>query len=254
MIYYIRTQLNNALKRKYTRYYFFGIVAMCLLANSAMSAFRSILYGMNDGTYASNLIIFAKGFFWVPYYSCIFIADIVFGESYPNPRIRDKSTIGLTRTHIYLGKFVSGLIMLLLYALIAVIVFLVITPIFQVHDGTIDISVMLDFVQSVVIAFPLLVFGVSVSNMFLFSAKTKKQAYILFCTCVIVLPRIIMLLATDSFRIIPLVWVRDWLITPQFQTLQFYATRDVPKIIITSVIYTIITCIIGIRNFKKREF
>ncbi len=254
MVYYIKSQLNNALKRKYTRYYFFGIVAMCLLANSAMSAFRSILYGMNDGTYASNLIIFAKGFFWVPYYSCIFIADIVFGDTYPDPRIRDKSTIGLTRIHIYFGKLITELIMLVVYALIAVLVFLIITPIFQVHDGTIDISVMLDFVQSVVIAFPLLIVGVSAANMFLFSAKTKKQAYILFGACVIVLPRIIMLLATDSFRIIPLVWVRDWLITPQFQTLQFYATRDVPKIIITSIIYTIVTCVIGCRSFKKREF
>ncbi len=254
MIYYIKSQLGNALKRKYTRYYFFGIVAVCLLANSAMSAFRSILYGMNDGTYASNLIIFAKGFFWLPYYTCIFISDIVFGDKYPDPRIRDKSTIGLNRTHIYFGKLLTELILLIIYALIAMIVFLVITPIFQVHDGTIDISVMIDFAQSVVVAFPLFIVGISAGNMFFFSAKTKKQAYLLYGACVIVLPRIIMLLATDSFRITPLVWIRDWLITPQFQTLQFYATRDVPKIIITSIIYTIVTCIIGCRNFKKREF
>ena len=254
MIYYIRTQLNNALKRKYTRYYFFGIVAMCLIANFAMSAFRSILYGMNDGTYASNLIMFAKGFFWVPYYSCIFISDIVFGETYPDPRIRDKSTIGLGRSHIYFGKFITEFIMLVIYSLIAMVVFLVITPIFQVHDGTIDLSVIIDFVQTVAVAFPLFIVGISLGNMFLFSARTKKKAYILYGACVIVLPRIIMLLATDSFRIIPIVWIRDWLITPQFQTLQFYATRDVPKIIITSVIYTVVTCIIGCRNFKKREF
>ena len=254
MIYYIKSQLSKALKRKYTRYYFFGIVAVCLLANFAMSAFRNLLYGMNDGTYGYNLIMFAKGFFWVPYYTCIFISDIVFGENYPDPRIRDKSTIGLSRTNIYLGKFITEFIMLVIYALIALIAFLVITPVFQVHDGTIDLSVMVDFAQSVLVAFPLFVVGISVGNMFFFSTKTKKKAYILYGACVIVLPRLIMLLATDSFRITPFVWIRDWLITPQFQTLQFYATRDVPKIIITSVLYTIVTCVIGSRNFKKREF
>ncbi|SFK48655.1 hypothetical protein SAMN05216390_101308 [Lachnospiraceae bacterium KH1T2] len=254
MIYYIRSEFVKALTRKYTRYYLLGILAVCLLANFAMSAFRSIIYGMNDGTFAYNLIMFAKGFFWVPYYSCIFIADIVFGNSYPDPRIRDKSTIGLSRTNIFIGKFITELLMLVIYAIIALVVFLVITPLFQVHDGTIDASVIIDFAYAVLITMPLFVAGVALGNMFLFSAKTKKQAYLGFAIGVILLPRLIMFLATDHIRLLPCVWITKILITPQFQTLQFYATRDVPKIIISSIIYTVVACIIGCRNFNKREF
>ena len=254
MVYYIKTQLNTALHRKYTKHYICGIIAACLVANLAMSGFRNIIYGMNDGTFAYNLIMFAKGFFWIPYYSCIFIADIVFGDNYPDPRIRDKSTIGLSRVQIFFGKFITELIALVIYALLATIIFLVITPLFQVHDGTIDASIIIDFIQAVVIAMPLFVAGVAIGNMFLFSAKNKKQAFILFVICVILVPRAIIYLATDNIRIMPCVWLTKILLTPQFQELQFYATRDVTKIVTTSVVYTIIACIIGCRSFYKREF
>ena len=231
-----------------------GIVVVCLLANLAMSAFRNIIYGMNDGTFAYNLIMFAEGFFWVPYYSCIFIADIVFGESCPDPRIRDKSTIGLSRTDIFFGKFISELILLLLYSLLAIVAFLVITPIFQVHDGTIDLSVIVDFIVAVLLAMPLIVSGLAIGNMFLFSCKNKARAYLCFFIFVVLIPRIIILLATDSFRIPPFPFLEKLLITPQFQTLQFYATRDVPKILITSVIYIVLSCAIGCVQYNRREF
>ena len=220
----------------------------------AMSGFRNIIYGMNDGTFAYNLIMFAKGFFWIPYYSCIFIADIVFGDEYPNPHIRDKSTIGLSRTKIFFGKIITELIALVLYAALATVIFLVITPLFQVHDGTIDASVIVDFIQAVLVAMPLFVAGVAIGNMFLFASKNKKQAFILFAICVILVPRVIILLATDNIHILPFVYLSKILLTPQFQELQFYATRDVPKIIISSLIYTVIACIIGCRSFQKREF
>ncbi|MBO6133194.1 MAG: hypothetical protein J6P05_02540 [Lachnospiraceae bacterium] len=254
MTYYIGAELGKAFKSKAFKYYIAGIVAVCLLANLAMSAFRNIIYGMNDGTFAYNLIMFAEGFFWVPYYSCIFIADIVFGESCPDPRIRDKSTIGLGRSHIYFGKFFAELILLGIYSVMALVSFLVITPIFQVHDGTIDFSVISEFVYTVVLAMPLIISGLAISNMFLFSCKTKKSAYGLFILCVIILPRVIMLLATDSFHVPIFVTLEKVLITPQFQTLQFYATRDVPKIIITSIIYITAALTIGCINYNRREF
>ena len=174
MAYYSRSELKKAVHRKGFRLYMIGIVVVCLLANLAMSAFRNIIYGMNDGTFAYNLIMFAEGFFWVPYYSCIFIADIVFGESCPDPRIRDKSTIGLSRTDIFFGKFISELILLLLYSLLAIVAFLVITPIFQVHDGTIDLSVIVDFIVAVLLAMPLIVSGLAIGICFYFPAKTRR--------------------------------------------------------------------------------
>ena len=63
-----------------------------------------------------------------------------------------------------------------------------------------------------------------------------------------------MLLATDGIRFIPAVMIRNLLLTPQFQELQFYATRNVPKIIISSIVYVVLSCLYGAYSFDKKEF
>lgn len=254
MIYYIKSQLQRSLTDKYFKIFIIGILAAVLLANLSMTAFRDIIYGMNDGTFAYNLIMFAKGFFWLPYYATIFIADEVIGPEYPDPRIRDKSTIGLSRRHIFYGKFITEVLVLIICAVFATVAFLVITPIFQVHDGTINASVIIDFAEAVLLAMPLFIAGVSIGNMFCFSILPRKKAIFAFFFFVVAVPRAIMLLATDGIRFIPAVMIRNFLLTPQFQELQFYATRNVPKIIISSIIYVVFSCLYGAYSFDKKEF
>ena len=254
MVYYIKTQFGRSLTDKYFRIFIIGILAAVLLANLSMTAFRDIIYGMNDGTFAYNLIMFAKGFFWLPYYALIFVADLVIGGSYPDPRLRDKSTIGLSRRHIYFGKLITEILVLLVCALFATVAFLVITPVFQVHDGTIDISVILDFLEAVLLAMPLFLAGLSIANMFCFVFPSRKKAVLMFFLFVVVIPRGIMLLATDSIAFLPAILIKNILLTPQFQELQFFATRNVPKVIISSLIYFILSSVYGVHCFEKKEF
>ena len=254
MVYYIISELKQAFKRKLCRNYFICIVIACFLANLAITVFRDLLYGINDGTYAYNLIMFAKGFFWIPYYSCIFLADIVFGENYPDPRIRNRSNRGLGRVRIYLGKLITEWLLLLIFTAITAVLFLTITAVFQMHDGTIDSEVVLDFLLNVAYAFPLLMAGVSLSNMFLFLFDSKKKSYLFYIIFVVIIPRVIMLLSTDNIALAPMHAIRELLITPQFQSLQFYATLDIPKIIISSVIYIIISSVIGCVRFSRKKW
>ena len=254
MAYYIKTQLGRSLTDKYFRVFIIGILVAVLVANLSMTAFRDIIYGMNDGTFAYNLIMFAKGFFWLPYYALIFVADEVLGPSYPDPRLRDKSTIGLNRRDIFIGKLITEVLLLLCLALFATVAFLVITPVFQVHDGTIDISVILDFLEAVVLAMPLFLAGLSRANMFCFVFTPRKKAFLMFFLFVVLIPRVIMLLATDNIAFPPAIFIRNFLLTPQFQELQFYATRNVPKVLISSVIYIVLSSIYGGYCFEKKEF
>ncbi len=225
-----------------------------LLANLSMTAFRNIIYGMNDGSFAYNLIMFAKSFMWIPYYTCFFIADIVFGDEYPDPRIRGRSNAGLGRTQIYFGKFAAELIILVAAALFALVAFLTITPIFQIHDGTIDKDVVLDFMTAVLVSMPLFATGVSFGHMFLFSSNTKKKAFAYYVLFIIVIPRLLMFLATDQIGMTGLRVVTNLLVTPQFQTLPFYATRNVPKILISSCIYMALSLGFGCFKFNRKKF
>ncbi|NBH83960.1 hypothetical protein D7X88_13585 [bacterium C-53] len=253
MCYYIGSELKNALRRRYVLCYVAGMIILCVLANLSMICFRTI-YGMNDGAFGYNLIIFAEGVFAIPYYSSIFIADIVFGKDYPDPRIRDKATIGLSRTKLYLGKFAAALILSGLLLVIAVVGFIGITVLFQLNDGTIDALTILDFIEKVVVAIPLWVAGVAMGNMFLFLYRRKRKAFIAFFIVVLAIPRLIMFFAAEPFKLPPFTWITNILITPEFNALQFFFTMNYKKILLLGTIYTVAACAIGITGYRKKEF
>ncbi len=273
MVYLIGQDLKAAFKKKYTYIYLAGVVAVAILANLSMIVFRDAIYGTSDGSFSYNLIIFAEGFFWVPYYSCIFIADIIFGKNYPFPselakeyggHFREAGGLlkrpissperpgGLTRGKIYFSKLIAALILLCIFAAFAIIVFLTLTPLLQTHDGTIDSFVISDFMDAVWIALPLFCAGISISMMCLFSTTSKRKAFLIFIILVILLPRLILLLAMDGIHFVPCVFLTDYLITPQFQTLQFFVTRDLTKAILSGVIYMVISSAIGLYIYKRK--
>ena len=115
-------------------------------------------------------------------------------------------------------------------------------------------TVILDFLEAVILAMPLFIAGLSIAVMFCFALTPRRKAIAAFFIFVVALPRLIMLLATDGIRFLPAVWIRNILLTPQFQELQFFATMNVPKVIISSVIYIVLSSVYGVYCFEKKEF
>ncbi|MBO5551123.1 MAG: hypothetical protein J5966_04115, partial [Lachnospiraceae bacterium] len=159
MVRYIYTEFKKALKSQYSFKYIAGIITVCILANLAMIAFRDYVYGTNDGTYGYNIIMFAGGFFWLPYYTTVFIADIVFGRTYPDPFIKDRVTKNLRRPQLYTGKLITTWLMLLVYVILSFIFFIGISTLFQLSTGTLSAAVVKDFAINVLCAAPLLAAG-----------------------------------------------------------------------------------------------
>ena len=254
MLLYIKSEVKNALKSRYCRFYLAGIVAVTILANLSMVAFRDILYGTNDGTQAYNLIMFAGSFFWIPYYTMIFIADMVFGKTYPDPYLRNRANLKLKRYEQYVGKLAAGLVMLLLLVAAAFIIFIGISFVFQISAGAISVSVIGDFAMTLLFSIPLFAAGLVFAFMFLYMFENRKIAFAAFFVLVVGVERLIMFLGSEHINIAPFVWLREnVIITPQFTTLQFYATRNVPKVIATSVIWIVVAAVTGCFFFLKND-
>lgn len=253
MKYYIKHEITVALKRKTTYYYVAGMIVLCLLANLSMIGFR-MFYGLVDGSFGYNLIIFAEGCFIIPYYSTIVIADVIFGKEYPNPRIKTKATIGLGRAKLYFGKFFAQLILSACFLLAAIILFISITYLFMAADGTIDLWTISDFLNKALLAAPLWIAGVAIGNMYLFIFIKKKYAYIAFFTTIILIPRMIMLFAAEPFEFLPCIWLREILLTPRFSELQYMYTLNLTKILILSGIYAALSLVTGLVFFRRKEF
>lgn len=254
MRYYIVDQVGQTLRKKGVLYYLLSVVALCVVANVSMLAFRSI-YGINDGSYGYNLLLFAEWCFVIPYYSTIFIVQIVFGKECPNPRIKNKVTIGLNRIHLYMGQFIAEIITAASFFIAACVLFIGITYLFMFADHSIELWAIGDFLQKAVIAVPLWVAGVAISQMLFYVCKKKRYAYGIFALFIGVLPRVVMLFAAHPFEIKFMVWLRDYiLITPRFNELPYFYTLNIPQIMIASTIYTVLACAVGIFAYNKKEY
>lgn len=251
---YIARELRAALKRRYTYAYVLGILVLCLLANIAVMAFRTI-YGTNEGTYAYNLIEYATWCFVIPYYSCIFIADMAFGKTYPNPHIKDNITKNLNRTKIYFSKLITEIVLASFFVLIAFVMLISITTIFQFRDGTISAYTIQDFAEKMLYAVPIWVAGISFGNMFLFLFENKKKAYACFFVLTFAIPRVIMQLAAEPLELVPFKFLRTYLITQNFSLLPYPAdpARNIPLTIALGLIYAAIACVIGVVSYNRKK-
>lgn len=255
MLQYISRDLKTVIRRRYTLAYVIGIVALCLIANIAVVGFRMI-YGTNDGTFAYNLIEYATWCFILPYYSCICIADIVFGKLYPNPRIKDKVTKNMSRTQIYFSKFIASVLLAMVFLIIAFAFLMGTTTLFQLGDGTMHLWVVQEFLDKMWLALPLWIAGVSIANMCLFITKHKVKAYATFIVITLAVPRVIMFFAAEPFE-----WgifrnLRIFLIFQNFSLLPYPAdpNRSVPLIIGIGIVYSIVANVVGVIAFNKKKF
>lgn len=255
MIKNIINEIKSAFKSKITFWYFIGIVAAVLLANVAVLAFR-VIYGANEGTYAYNLMEYATWCFIIPYYTCVVIADIVFGKEYPNPNIRNGNTSGLNRVQIYLSKLIAGFVLALVLALTTAVVLIVVTSLFQIKDGLLTWYSITDFFGKFAIAIPLWFAGLSFGQMFLFINKKKKIAYIEFFGLTLVLPRLIMFFAAEPFMWAFFRLIRTYTLTQNFSLIPYLAdpARNVPLTIALGIIYGIIAAVVGCVYYSKKKF
>lgn len=254
MISFMFYDLKQAMKRKYTGIYVLCIFAMCLLANIAIIAFRAI-YGAHEGTFAYNVMEYATWCFILPYYSCICIADIIFGNEYPTRRNKKVADSGLKPWQIYVSKFITSLALAFIFAVVTAMVLIVFTTIFHYRDGVITPASLKDFVGKFVCALPLWLAGISFANMFLFAFRSKKKAYIMFFVLTFAIPRLLMVPAAEPFCVPAFKFIRNYLITQNFSLLPYPADpdRSIPRTIAVGFVYTVISLAIGLLVYCRKE-
>lgn len=252
MLTYIRRDVSGALKKKYTLWYIIGFAFLCLAANLSLIFFRKF-YGMVDGSFGENLIMFSTQFLWIPYYSTVFIAHIIFGSDYPDPHLKDKVTKKMSRAQVYLAKLIGSGLLSLLFFVVGIIIFFGITIAFQAGDGTIDGYTFVDFLNCARMAIPLWLAGVAIANMLFFIFEDKKKAYIAFAVLCIVIPRFFMVLAGDAVRMVPFKAICEILITPEFSALPYFATQNPLKDLVLGLVYIVVSSIVGIYYYNKRK-
>ena len=249
MIKDIFTEFNTAIKRKYTLVYLLSLAALVILANTAVVAFR-VIYGDNEGTFAYNLLEYATWCFVIPYYSCIFISDIVFDKGLPA-----KSQESSVPFRLYITKLISSILLAAVF-LVAAFAFLIgVTALFQISDGGLKSYMILSFTNKMVLAIPSWFGGICFANASLFIHSKKKNAFISYFIITLVIPRIIMFFAAEPFRIAAFRFLRKFTITQNISLIPYPAdpSRSVPLTIALGLVYGLIACAVGIVFYAKKS-
>lgn len=249
MIGYMKRQFIWAAHNK-RMYIFLGIcLAGCILANGALLLFQ-YFYGDREGATSANMIMYATQVLIIPYYLSFLIAGMVFRNGYKKGHIKADMEDGVTRTEIYFGRLYLELVLTIIFVVAIAATFWGCVYLIIGNDGTLDLIVFENFIQSVLAALPLWIAGVSISNMLCFVFKNKKFSILTYLVCIVLIPQLIFewLIQFPFFQVIA-----DFLITPQFYDLSSWFTRKPLKYWIMGILYTLLSSAAGYFIFKKKR-
>lgn len=134
MLNYIRAEVYKLLRRKYT-YIALGV----MLALEALLVWGFVFINSNGGhsTFANNvLIITMMG--GIGFCTCLLTGDIVFAGQYKNSTLKNEVSFGLSRTRVYLGKFIVQTLLSLAYMVIMVMFYVAGCWLFLFQDPEMD--------------------------------------------------------------------------------------------------------------------
>ena len=261
---YILSSFKTAVKSRMAKIYFFATLALILIENIAVLAFRFI-YGSNEGTFSYNVFEYASWCFLIPYYSCIALAIIAYGSGYISPKKhgmkmivpqsdgRDNVVV-LKPWQVYVSKLIVTVLLALMFFVIAFALLYVITTIFHFNEGFILKGVVISFLEKAVLSVPLWFAGISIAIMFLFMFRKKWAAFFGFVIVTVVIPQLIRIFSLDTFKIELFRTIRKYTITQSFGLVPYpsYPDRSVPLIVTIGIVYGVLAMIIGISSYNSK--
>lgn len=260
----IISSLLEAFASRLAKAYLIGTVVLILLANIAVICFRFI-YGSNEGTFSYNVFEYASWCFLIPYYSCILLAIMAFGENYIKPK-RTGSSVPISRGDgtydvillkpwmIYVAKFIASIVLAAVFLVFAFVVLYVSTTIFHINEGFILWGVVKSFLEKAALSIPLWIAGISFAIMFLFMFERKWLAIAAFSVVTVIIPQTIRIFSLDSFKFEFFRSIRRYTITQSFGLVPYpsYPERSVPLIVAIGLVYAALAFIIGISSYNSK--
>ena len=248
MFEYISKDLKRAAGSKLAKLYLIGTAVLILIANIAVICFRFI-YGSNEGTFAYNVFEYASWWFLIPYYSCILLGIMAFGDGYP-----DAKKEGLKPWQMYVAKLIEAIVLAVVFLVIAFVLLYVVTLLFHINEGAIGMPIVKSFLDKACLSLPLWFAGISFAIMFLFIIPDRLAAFLWFAVVTVIIPQLIRVFSLDAFKFEFFRIIRRYTITQSFGLIPYpsYPERSVPLIVTIGIVYGVIANIIGICAYSKK--
>jgi len=252
MLNYIKSELYKTTHRKYP-YIVIGVLSLiCILVNILAASFikkQPEIFRIS----MSEILMFSTGMFGMIYYAVIMIVDIVFSDEYKHQTLKNTVSFGINRTKIYLGKFISEIIVAIVSLVIVTSVLILSSYIFLGSDGATTVEALKNFGAKLIAVFPLWVVGLAIANLLAFNIKNNNTLAFAYLGVVVIFPGIVSILT--NFKPI-FVKIQSILVSNQIKFISsqgIISGGDIAKCYILGIIYLVLITAIGVVSFRRRE-
>lgn len=134
MLNYIRAEFYKAFRRKYV---WIVLLVFLVLESLLAGGFIFINHGGSHVDFTESTFTMLQ-MLQVGFYATLLTGDIVFADQYKYSTLKNEVSFGLPRGRIYLGKFLTQFILSVLYCLVMVAFYLLISWLFLYRDPAED--------------------------------------------------------------------------------------------------------------------
>lgn len=245
MLNYLRSELYKTLKRKYT-YIFTGVLVFFSFV------LIMLIYGPGPELYADTMFMLLISMLPFLVVMGIAVIDIVFSDEYKNNTIRNSVSFGISRSAVYTGKLLAGLISAIVIAAVIYAAYILFSlAVLGVGEDT--WSTLYKLGERTLAALPLWIAGLALSTCIFFIFKNGVIVGIVTASILFVFPQFLKVLEVTVSPVFRVVY--DWQIVA---LLDVTASEAMPagtmlKCYAAGAIHTGLFTLIGMLAFNRRE-
>ena len=257
MLNYLKSEFYRNINTKGNYIFLFGSMAFVIFINVALGLYANSQIDFPYGTTYFSLSSFYN-FMDLLIIISIFLVSLINGQEFKNHTLKNSIAFGISRSQIYLGKFLMEVIICTINLVLISSAYAIAAYLMLEDSGIVYLK---DFIQAITACFPLLLVSVSAAHCFYFIFDDEKSALATWAIIIILIPDLVEMAGR---KISILGKISKWMpwnmvgnatfdSESKRMIMSWSSQEGFIKCFIVGIVGLIIFYIIGLMIFKKRE-
>lgn len=187
MLNYIKSEFYRNFNTKGNYVFLFGSMGFVIFINVALGLFAN---SQVNFPYGSTKYSFSSFYTYIGLLMLIstFLVSIIFGQEFKNSTLKNSISFGISRSEIYLGKFLVEVVICTINLILISSVYAIAAYVMLEDSGIIYLQ---DFITAIIAGFPLLLVSVTAAHCFYFIFDNEGSAVAVWSMVIVFVPLLI---------------------------------------------------------------
>lgn len=257
MLNYIKSEFYRNINTKGNYIFLFGGMAFVIFLNVALGLFANshtdFLYG-NTKYSLSSFYTFMEILMII----CLPLVSLIYGQEFKHHTLKNSIAFGISRSQIYLGKFLMEVIICTINLLLISSAYVIAAYLMLEDSGIVYLK---EFIQAIIGCYPLLLVSLTAANCFYFIFDDENSAVLVWAIVMIVIPWLLNIAGREIkiLKEIASYMPRNLIANATFDEesqkiiMSWSSQEGFIKCFVVGIIGVVIFYTIGLIIFKKKE-